>query len=56
MDEGELRERLAFDLQLNAQGLCVWQKRLQRHLSGTASELANRVRDYAAQVLNAAAL
>ena len=28
-DEFELRERLAFDLQLNAQGLCVWQKRLQ---------------------------
>jgi hypothetical protein len=27
-DEVELRTRLAFDLQLNAQGLCVWQKRL----------------------------
>jgi hypothetical protein len=26
-----LRARLAFDLQLNAQGLCVWQKRLQGH-------------------------
>jgi glyoxylase-like metal-dependent hydrolase (beta-lactamase superfamily II) len=30
-DEVELRARLAFDLQLNAQGLCVWQKRLQGH-------------------------
>ncbi len=28
-DEAELRERLTFDLQLNAQGLRVWQQRLQ---------------------------